>query len=337
MRFKLFCILLSVCLVLFWLAGISAAEGITSHRDDEGLVGPVKKVVVEQAAVNLNGTEAPRMLVRKTYFNRDGYITRVTWYQESKVYCDRGTIYDSANHIVANGQYLPDGSFRKENEFLYDEAGRLTEQRTFKPDLTLFFHKEFRYNDSGRLIAENRYSANGKLDAGAIYEYDNNGYRTEARYLGPDGAVTLRESYEYNGQGHQTLKRTCKEGVADYGTKVFQYGPNGRRLEETDYRKDGSMQHRLVCDYVATGQKTAQQHYRADGSLASMTLFDQQGLPSAYYTYNDDGSLDQGQIYIYQFDKAGNWISKATYQHRGQSLAVPAKPSNITYRTISYY
>ncbi len=336
MRFKLFYILMFICMVIFCLAGSAAAEGIASHRDDEGLVGQVKAVVVEQAAVSPDGLESSRILVRKTHFNPAGYITRVTWYKDNRVYCDKGTQYDSANRVLASGHYLTDGSFQQETEFLYDRDGRLKEQRSFKPDLTLFFHKEFLYDESGRLVAENRYNADGVLDTGAVYEYNSDGNRAETRYFGSDGVVTLREIYEYSGQGYQTIKRTCKDGTADYGSKVYQYGLNGHRLEETDYLTDGSMRHHLVNNYVSTGWKTAQQHYRADGSLASITIYGPQGLPSAYYTYNNDGSVANGQIFIYKFDKAGNWIMKATYQ-RGQSLSAPSIPSEITYRTIAYY
>jgi hypothetical protein len=53
--------------------------------------------------------------------------------------------------------------------------------------------------------------------------------------------------------------------------------------------------------------------------------------------HNDDGSLLAKEVYTYEFDAVGNWVKMTTSVAMIEGGKVTFEPSEVTYRSISYF
>ena len=116
----------------------------------------------------------------------------------------------------------------------------------------------------------------------------------------------------------ETAKITVKNGKPAEGPRNV--------LETTTYDQKGT---RVDNAYFlsAGGSLTGKELYKYDerGNMVEMTL------------HNDDGSLLAKEVYKYEFDAVGNWTKMTTAVAVVEGGQVSLEPSEVTYRTISYY
>lgn len=116
----------------------------------------------------------------------------------------------------------------------------------------------------------------------------------------------------------ETAKIAVKNGKPVEGPRV--------PLETTTYDMKGT---RVDNAYflAAGGSLTGKEVYKYDdrGNIVEMTL------------HNDDGSLLSKETYAYEFDAVGNWVKMTTSVAVIEGGKVTFEPSEVTYRTISYY
>lgn len=116
----------------------------------------------------------------------------------------------------------------------------------------------------------------------------------------------------------ETAKITVKGGQPSEGARQV--------LETTTYDQKGN---RVDNAYflAAGGSLTGKEVYKYDarGNIIEMTL------------HNDDGTLLAKEVYAYEFDAVGNWIKMTTSVAVMEGGKVTFEPSEVTYRTISYY
>jgi protein TonB len=116
----------------------------------------------------------------------------------------------------------------------------------------------------------------------------------------------------------ETAKITVKNGKPVESTRAV--------LETTTYDQKGN---RVDNAYflAAGGSLTGKEVYKYDdkGNIVEMTL------------HNDDGSLLSKETYAYEFDAVGNWVKMTTSVAIIEGGRVTFEPSEVTYRTISYY
>ncbi|HEX8556954.1 MAG TPA: energy transducer TonB [Pyrinomonadaceae bacterium] len=97
-------------------------------------------------------------------------------------------------------------------------------------------------------------------------------------------------------------------------------------LETTTYDQKGN---RVDNAYflAAGGSLTGKEVYKYDerGNIVEMTL------------HNDDGSLLAKEVYTYEFDAVGNWVKMTTSVAMMEGGKVTFEPSEVTYRSISYF
>jgi outer membrane biosynthesis protein TonB len=97
-------------------------------------------------------------------------------------------------------------------------------------------------------------------------------------------------------------------------------------LETTTYDQKGN---RVDNAYflAAGGSLTGKEVYKYDerGNIVEMTL------------HNDDGTLLAKEVYTYEFDAVGNWVKMTTSVAVMEAGKVSFEPSEVTYRSISYY
>jgi TonB family protein len=116
----------------------------------------------------------------------------------------------------------------------------------------------------------------------------------------------------------ETAKISVKGGKPVEGARAV--------LETTTYDQKGN---RVDNAYflAAGGSLTGKEVYKYDerGNIVEMTL------------HNEDGSLLAKEVYTYEFDAVGNWVKMTTAVAVIEGGHVTFEPSEVTYRTISYY
>src|ERR1044071_2239401 len=116
----------------------------------------------------------------------------------------------------------------------------------------------------------------------------------------------------------ETAKIAVKNGKPVEGTRAV--------LETTTYDQKGN---RVDNAYFleAGGTLTGKEVYKYDdkGNIVEMTL------------HNEDGSLLAKEVYSYEFDAVGNWVKMTTSVAIIEGGKVTFEPSEVTYRTISYF
>jgi protein TonB len=116
----------------------------------------------------------------------------------------------------------------------------------------------------------------------------------------------------------ETAKITVKNGKPVEGSRAV--------LETTTYDQKGT---RVDNAYFleAGGTITGKEVYKYDerGNIVEMTL------------HNADGTLLSKETYAYEFDAVGNWVKMTTSVAIIEGGKVTFEPSEVTYRTISYY
>ncbi|HVF43537.1 MAG TPA: TonB family protein [Pyrinomonadaceae bacterium] len=116
----------------------------------------------------------------------------------------------------------------------------------------------------------------------------------------------------------ETAKIAVKNGKPVEGARAV--------LETTTYDQKGN---RVDNAYFleAGGTLTGKEVYKYDdkGNIVEMTL------------HNADGSLLAKEVYAYEFDAVGNWVKMTTSVAIIEGGKVTFEPSEVTYRSISYF
>ncbi|MFL6253715.1 MAG: energy transducer TonB [Pyrinomonadaceae bacterium] len=162
----------------------------------------------------------------------------------------------------------------------------------------------------------------GAVSAGAGVPRDARALRLGFAGAALDTAATEREQDGLSGPVRrvktETAKITVKGGQPAEGPRQV--------LETTTYDQKGN---RVDNAYFleAGGSLTGKEVYKYDarGNIVEMTL------------HNDDGTLLAKEVYTYEFDAVGNWIKMTTSVAMMEGGKVTFEPSEVTYRTISYY
>jgi protein TonB len=162
----------------------------------------------------------------------------------------------------------------------------------------------------------------GAVSAGAGVPHNSQPWRLGAAHAAFDNAASEREQDGLTGPVRrvktETAKITVKGGQPAEGPRQV--------LETTTYDQKGN---RVDNAYflAAGGSLTGKEVYKYDdrGNIVEMTL------------HNDDGTLLAKEVYTYEFDAVGNWVKMTTSVAMMEGGKVTFEPSEVTYRTISYF
>jgi len=92
--------------------------------------------------------------------------------------------------------------------------------------------------------------------------------------------------------------------------------------------------------YDVKGVKTENQYFPVAGAALTgkeVYKYDERGNISEMTLLNNDGSLMGKEMYKYDYDALGNWIKMTTSVAVVEGGKVNFEPTEVTYRTISYY
>ena len=222
-----------------------------SDREQDGFVGPVKKVSVTWTPVSESsdpGDSKCRQLTDE--YDQMGRITRHSVYsgacgsdeiREVHTYSANGERHTTTRTIRApNSPLLPPAQLDAESEkrqavqvFTYDDAGRLIEERSMGPSS---YGTGYFYDAKGRLL-ETRDYRGGSLRNRRVYSYAGDDRVVSGfRYYNSDGIVqefTEYSDYEFNSKGDwisrkQDKKENFNPRVVSITHREIEYYPDNK-------------------------------------------------------------------------------------------------------------
>lgn len=118
---------------------------------------------------------------------------------------------------------------------------------------------------------------------------------------------------------------------------TYKYDENGLLNEEKMYQSNGKLWLRYV--YIYKEDQRENLTYSEDGKLNYKTveILDENRNVIEERWFDDDGKVGDVTTYTYKFDKNGNWIEKRSFEKSQVNGKTVLKPSEIRYRTITYY
>ena len=196
-----------VSLIAF-TAGVCALSKILTDAENDGLRGPVKKVIKETYnLVDKFGTVTQELEGRAvSQYNRKGTRTEVINYDENENIKSRAVYVVSVDGIAAGGtRYNAWGAVESKWTYTYEANGVAERmiQRTYNPDGSLDSVLVYNYDAGGRMAESVIYNADGTLSARIVNSYNMQGNMVETNLYGAKGELNARITYTYNEQGYQ--------------------------------------------------------------------------------------------------------------------------------------
>jgi hypothetical protein len=117
----------------------------------------------------------------------------------------------------------------------------------------------------------------------------------------------------------------------------YKYNSNGQITDWYMFQNDGTLwQHRTYVDSPGKREETT---FDENGKVNYRSVYrlDRTGNVQEETSYDYDGKLSGVTVYSYQFDGAGNWITKRQFEKVKQKGRFILKPSYIEDRKIIYY
>lgn len=95
-----------------------------------------------------------------------------------------------------------------------------------------------------------------------------------------------------------------------------------------------------AAEYDLKGAKTVNQYFPVVGSTPTgreVYKYDDKGNISEMTLSGADGALISKEVYKYEYDSLGNWTKMTTSVAVVENGSITFEPTEVTYRTISYY
>ena len=95
-----------------------------------------------------------------------------------------------------------------------------------------------------------------------------------------------------------------------------------------------------AAEYDLKGAKTVNQYFPVNASTPTgreVYKYDDKGNISEMTLTGADGSLISKEVYKYEYDSLGNWTKMTTSVAVVENGSITFEPTEVTYRTISYY
>lgn len=191
----------------------------------------------------------------------------------------------------------------------YDEDGNCIESITYNQDKTIKDYGKFHYDKNGNIQDEMFYDSADKLISKYTYTSDKNGNIIEQLEFNQDGELEVSHSSKYNSSSLETEHITCfyENGNRMFTKQTFEYNSNGKITKSTLYDDAKNVIGRWLYAY------------NEQSSLASEEVFDAAE------------SLTEKRTYIYEYDNAGNWTTRTSYD------GITGDAQVITVREIEYF
>lgn len=204
------------------------------------------------------------------------------------------------------------------------------------------------YDSSGFQIEEEQFYTEKSLDFKSVFQYDAAGNLSEGVEYDYQGTVAFKWSYAYD-----LVKKTIEkkqffpDGVLFSVTTRF-YDANGNLVEEKRFLAQTQNRFKWTYAYDNAGKKIEEAYFlerrgERPGSTKSLLNFkaifryDKEGNMIEETKYDASGRISGVRRFKYAFDQVGNWITQTAFESLGDNETSALVPTEITYRTFSYY
>ncbi len=234
-RLVLFLIGTFFVISFYGTSDLIAARSQKTDKVREGLLGPVKTVLVEIGKISRNDagkwTPGPRMpWLSTTYDLKGNRIEEDQLYNEEALNFKSVFEHDSDGRLVEGLEYDYKGTVVFKWDYTHDNAMQVTEKRTL-PDGDLFSTSVYKYDGKGNLIEEVRGHTLAANRFKWIYTYDGAGRMLEESFY------LIRSKPLLNQAGLSlNYKSVYTYGNENYPTKKIHYGPTGGVESDKRYR-----------------------------------------------------------------------------------------------------
>ncbi len=264
--------------------------------DEKGKL--TKKVFLNSLNGEIKNTETfeykDNLLIESNYYSTNDSLLSKTLYK-----------YDLKKKLELEEHYYGNGDLNYKWEYKYNKDNldslRLRYDYNNKVD-----YKIINVYEGTNKISEERYRDNDSIIQKLFFKYDK-GFKVEEKWIFADGSGS-KFMFEYD-DDIGNVKKVSRFDLKDslYGIEEFEYD-NDKNLTSQIYRfSDGSLSSKQTMKYD-------------DNKKRNITEF---------IVFNSDDSPIQNQLFVYEYDNTGNWISKTIY--------FDGKAERIISRTIEYY
>ncbi len=266
-------------------------------REDLGLLGNVREVIVEEASVFESASElieGRRVATERITFESDGLVSQ--WVE-----------YDRSAEPRSTRQYSHvDGLLTLEEE--YRSARRPFEVTSYQHDLA-----------AGRTTAEVR-TGGGTLRRTIVYEYVGEGRLEAITEYDPSGTETSQVLYTYTGTEERADRYDLDGEIASWSIKT---SDASGRLAEVALFTSGSEDtpHTISYEYDSHGSVVVEQ------SSGPVTI----GFIVITSTPSEKKSS-----YEYTYDDVGNWTKRVTSVWMSNDDNPQWQATTVTYRSLLY-
>lgn len=320
-----------------------------TDREKNGLVGPVHKVVVENAALSARSgkpVEGRSWRSSVRVFGPDGKVAKISSYGPDGSETSKTVFLRSVKGGVRTVEMIRyvKGALRSRMVDSYNAKGKSGETLHYGANGKLVGRQVSTFDDAGHVIRLDFYKANGSLESKLVPKYNASGDQTEWAWYTPDGSPVSRTTMTYDANGNGT--EMCEYGYAEGSSKeqlasrtVTKPLAQGNGYEEMRYYGDGTLRDRSISRFDAHWNPTERIEYDAKGRLKSKLThtYDAKGNALTKAIWNTDGSLKSKTSYAYTFDSRGNWVKQIRSEIAGKSSKSQLLPVEVMRRTITYY
>ena len=317
------------------------ARGIKTDREKRGLIGPVRSVHSEWAALSLvDGQECEEKCEPSEYeiYDPAGRLIEETSAERLQMQDPYKFVYryDDNGNLIARDEYDYEGLLDFETIYFQGENGARTE-RTYNPINRAY--SERIYDREGNILEIAHCHKDGTVESKYIYKYKKDGnkleetsyeYRADYNYyrVNADSSVTTVTSYVSHKEEGELKDKTVRT-----------YDAQGSEVERVIYRHDGSMWAKWVTTFDADGRTVEEHQYGAGCAITrrKVTTYDKRSNEKEEACYEADGSLNYKHELSYEYDAVGNWIKRTIYQWVTRWGKLYYEPVSVTYRKIAYY
>ena len=269
-----------------------------SDREQNGLMGPVRRVIMEfgiwKSGKRLNGTNAS--MSTQTYDTNGNQIK------------------DESNSFIVGTANI---FWKSKSVHNYDTEGRTKETIFYTQDRAdlnkwvIMSKSLITYNNDNNISKIESFGKNGSLDKKSVYTYDNGGNPIQFTIYNSNGSILIESNYTYDSKGTATHTSIAykNDGSINFRS-VNKTDDKGNVIEGLTFEPDGSIKEKRVYIRDSNGKRTEQTVYDADGL-----------------------SLEK-ETYSYEYDSIGNWIKETISswdRKSGQERQI------IRTRTIEYF
>lgn len=292
-----------------------------SDREEQGLVGPVRTLLVE--------TESPGKARIKTEM----------------------VSFDASGNKIEEMKYSSDGALESRRVYSYDIKGNVIAETGYDAKGEIEWKNSYNYDGSGSKVEILSYSGDGKLAARTSYTYDASGKLSEESYRDiKDTRLDQTIKYTYDDKGHLLSKKSNRSWGPRSVDVTYIYDKRGLLIEEVDRDVITNTRHYI---YDEKGRRVQEENGPFPREVIKL---DDKGNPTARIIGSGSariGSpLDSEETYEYEYDSHGNWVkqtrTRVVVKEVTQSATVgrvtefprlqrSSELEDVIYRTITYY